>query len=147
MPKFSLYPRAMTKCVRLCQELFYRLHMTVSHVFGNVFRRSEVTSNSNRQTDGRTDRHRPSFHNAPPYGGRGIINCNQPPVNDRDTVCMLDVLRGDSIKAWYLIPHRHRGRPGCSLSLSAMPLSTNRRWTALNTYGSTDRQRDGSDTA
>jgi len=24
-----------------------------------------------RQTDGRTDRHQPSFYNVPPYGGRG----------------------------------------------------------------------------
>ena len=36
MPKYSLYPRAITKCVRLCHDLFYRLHRTVFHVFGNV---------------------------------------------------------------------------------------------------------------
>ena len=68
---FLLYPR----------YLFNGIRFTFTLCHGNsspsAYRYTGTANSSSERhaTDRRTDRQTASFHNAPPYGGRGIINC------------------------------------------------------------------------
>ena len=50
----------------------FHFHLT-SREFPAIRVQPIAAARGRRQTDGRTDRHCASFHNVPPYGGRGII--------------------------------------------------------------------------